>query len=156
MIGLLELYQIDARLKQIFLNRSDELSGGMNILLCGDFYQLPPVGASLLYNTQPAIQLELTTAKELYQRFDETVRLAQIIYQQGEDNSSIQFQTLLQGLQLGEMADENCLFLQQRVENNLPLNVWATFKNSLWIYPTRTAVCDYNFAALRKCGCPVL
>ena len=156
MIGLPELYQIDARLKQIFLNRSEEPFEGMNILLYGDFYQLPPVGASPLYVTWPAMKIELTTAKELYQRFDETVRLAQIIRQQGEDNGSIQFRTLLQGLRLGEMADENCQFLQQRVEDNLPLNVRTTFKNSLWIYPTRAAICDYNFAALRKCECPVL
>ncbi|SLM38641.1 P-loop containing nucleoside triphosphate hydrolase [Lasallia pustulata] len=156
MIGLPELYQIDARLKQIFPNRSEEPFGGMNILLCGDFYQLPPVGASPLYDTRPAMKIELTTAKELYQRFDETVRLAQIMRQQGEDNGSIQFRTLLQGLRLGEMADENCQFLQQRVEDNLPLNVRTTFKDSLRIYPTRAAVCDYNFAALRKCGCPVL
>ena len=54
------------------------------------------------------------------------------------------------------MTDENCQFLQQRVEDNLPLNVRTAFKNSLRIYPTRAAVCDYNFAALRKCGRPVL
>ena len=156
MIGLPELYQIDARLKQIFPNCSEEPFGGMNILLCGDFYQLPPVGASLLYDTWPAMKIKLTTAKELHQRFDETVWLAQIMRQQGEDNGSIQFRTLLQGLRLGEMADENCQFLQQRVEDNLPLNVRTTFKNSLQIYPTRAAVCDYNFAALRKCGYPVL
>ena len=48
MIGLPELYQINARLKQIFLNRLEELFEGMNILLYGDFYQLLPVGASPL------------------------------------------------------------------------------------------------------------
>ena len=91
MIGLLELFQIDVRLKQIFLNRSNKPFGGMNILLYGDFYQLPSVGASPLYDTRPAVRIELTTAKELYQRFNETVWLAQIMRQQGEDNSSIQF-----------------------------------------------------------------
>ena len=66
MIDLLELFQIDARLKQIFLNCSDESFKGMNILLCDDFYQLPPVDASSLYDTQPAVKIELTTVKELY------------------------------------------------------------------------------------------
>ena len=91
MIGLLGLFQIDVRLKQIFLNHSNEPFEGMNILLCGDFYQLPPVSASSLYDTQPAVKIELTTAKELYQRFNKTVQLAQIMHQQGEDNSFIQF-----------------------------------------------------------------
>ena len=40
------------------------------------------------------MKIELTTVKELYQRFDETVWLAQIICQQGEDNGSIQFRML--------------------------------------------------------------
>ena len=156
MIGLPELYQIDVRLKQIFPNHSDEPFRGMNVLLCGDFYQLPPVGASPLYDTRPAVKIELTAAKELYQWFDETVQLAQIMRQQGEDNSSIQFRTLLQGLRLGEMTDENCQFLQQRVEDRLPSSVRTAFENSLRIYPTRAAVSTYNFAALQKCGHPVL
>ncbi len=91
MIGLSELYQIDVRLKQIFLNCSNKLFKGMNILLCDDFYQLPSVDASSLYDTQPALKIELTTAKELYQRLNETVQLTQIMCQQGEDNSFIQF-----------------------------------------------------------------
>ena len=51
MIGLLKLFQIDVRLKQIFLNHFNESFKGINILLCGDFYQLPPVDASSLYDT---------------------------------------------------------------------------------------------------------
>ena len=51
-------------------------------------------------------------AKDLYQMFGETARLAQIMRQQGEDDGSIQFRTLLQDLRLGEMTDENCRFLR--------------------------------------------
>ena len=54
------------------------------------------------------------------------------------------------------MTDENCQFLQQRVEDRLPSSVRTAFKNSLRIYPTRGAVSTYNFAALQKCGHPVL
>ena len=91
MIDLLELFQIDVRLKQIFLNCFNKPFKGMNILLYGDFYQLPSVDASSLYDTQPAVKIELTTVKELYQRFNETVQLTQIMCQQGENNSFIQF-----------------------------------------------------------------
>ena len=66
MIDLLELFQIDVRLKQIFLNCSDKSFRGINILLYNNFYQLPPVDAFPLYDTQPAVKIELTTAKELY------------------------------------------------------------------------------------------
>lgn len=91
MIDLLKLYQIDVRLKQIFSNHSDKLFRGMNVLLCDDFYQLSSVSAFSLYNTQSALKIELTAAKELYQRFDETVQLTQIMHQQSETNSFIQF-----------------------------------------------------------------
>ena len=66
MIGLPELFQIDIRLKQIFLNCFNKSFKDINILLCSDFYQLPSVSASPLYNTQPAVKIELTTVKELY------------------------------------------------------------------------------------------
>ena len=96
MIGLLQLYWIDNRLRQIFPNdgRSEMPFRCINILLCGDFYQLPPVGMSPLYDTRGAAKPEITSAKELYRLFDYTVRLSTIMRQQSVNEDSIWFRTL--------------------------------------------------------------
>lgn len=52
MIGLQTLHYIDQRLRQIRCKR-DDFYGKLNILFCGDFGQLPPVGTTPLYNDLP-------------------------------------------------------------------------------------------------------
>lgn len=46
MIALRMLHYIDRRCRQAFPDRCDEPFGGLNIILAGDFFQLPPVLAS--------------------------------------------------------------------------------------------------------------
>jgi len=43
MIGQVYLAWIDCRLRQIYPIRNNDYFGGLNILLVGDFHQLPPV-----------------------------------------------------------------------------------------------------------------
>ncbi|KAM4061206.1 PIF1-like helicase [Hirsutella rhossiliensis] len=49
MLGLRQLSWIDDRLREAFPNRNEEFFGGLNILLVGDFFQLPPVLQKPLY-----------------------------------------------------------------------------------------------------------
>ena len=105
MIGLPQLYYIDSRLRQIFPAHSDTPFGGLNIIMCGDFYQLPPVGMSPLYDIKPAVKAEIIQAQSLYQCFDRTIQLTRIMRQQGEDEESVQFRTLLEGLRHGNITD---------------------------------------------------
>ena len=156
MIGLLQLHWIDLRLRQIYPNRSGDPFGGLSILLCGDFFQLPPVGMCPLYNSKREVNLELQCAQRLYALFDRTVRLTAIMRQQGEDSDSIQFRTVLQGLRRGQISDEGVAFLMQRVQTNLASNVQAEFLTALRIYATRDAVVSHNMQTLRTNGLPVL
>ena len=156
MIGLLQLFYIDHRLREIFPNRSDEPFGGMNIILCGDFYQLPPVAMSPLYDTRPATKVEIAQAQVLYKRFDRTVRLTTIMRQQGEDEESVQFRTVLDGLRHGDITEAGFEFLLRRVKDSLDPNVREEFGDALRIYPTRNAVAVHNVETLVEKGLPIL
>jgi hypothetical protein len=123
MLGLRQLYWIDCRLRQIFPQQSDIPFGGLNIVLFGDFCQLPPVCELALYDTRPKHSLEITAGQSLYQLFDRTVILDQIMRQQGQDDESVQFRAVLEDLRQGIITDNNCEFLQQRVRNALPPEV---------------------------------
>ena len=76
MIGGTYLYWFDQHLQQIYPSRADELFGGLNILLAGDFYQLPPVGQVPLYqHLTPSSAHEIHMGKAAYFAIVEILRV---------------------------------------------------------------------------------
>ncbi|XP_044715328.1 PIF1-like helicase domain-containing protein [Hirsutella rhossiliensis] len=59
MLGLRQLSWIDDRLREAFPNRNEEFFGGLNILLVGDFFQLPPVAQRQRGDDQAAFRSAL-------------------------------------------------------------------------------------------------
>jgi hypothetical protein len=53
MIDLKTLSLIDDQLRAIFPAVRTSLWGGVNVLLCGDFFQLPPVAGKALFARSP-------------------------------------------------------------------------------------------------------
>ena len=81
----------------------------MNILLCGDFGQLPPVGNSVLYTLSTAFKASVAViaGKAAYNTFMETVVLMEIMRQQSDLPSACQFCEVLNQLWDGPLSQEN-------------------------------------------------
>src|SRR5580692_5841616 len=116
MIDLKMFSLIDDWLWVIFPATSHMPFGGINILICGDFYQLPPVGGRPLYSLRVSHVNEIK-GQQLYRAFNKTIRLTEIMRQQGDDPVSIRFRQTLGELQENKLTWEGWGFLYIRVAN---------------------------------------
>ena len=154
MIDLKTLSLIDDRLRAIFPARSDSPFGSINILICGDFFQLPPVGGKALFSTTYP-HPEMIKGHHLYMRFDHTVRLTQVMRQQGEDDTSVRFRAALSELRVSQLSTTGWELLCTRIANALPTAELATFENALRLYFTTLEVQERNLDRLSSLGQPV-
>jgi hypothetical protein len=131
MIDLRCLSLIDDRLRAILPDNASYPCSGINILLCGDFFQLPPIGGRALYSSVNKTNIEAIKGQQLYRSFDRTVQLTQVMRQQGEDDISIRFQATLGELRVGKLSKESWELLCTRVENQLSPDEVSSFDNAL-------------------------
>ena len=106
MIDIKTLSLIDDRLRAILPAHSDQPFGGVNVLLCGDFFQLPPVGGKPLYSLKHS-HIDAIKGHQLYRAFDWTIRLTQVMRQQGEDEISTKFRLALSELRVSQLSKES-------------------------------------------------
>src|SRR5467141_950873 len=92
---------------------------------------------------------------ELYRRFNRTIRLMQVMRQQGEDDTSIKFRDALSQLRVGQLTKESWELLYSRVRNELSLEEVASFDTALRLYYyTNAEVNETNFAHLSALNQP--
>jgi hypothetical protein len=158
MVDLATLHWIDLRFRQIFPG-IDRPFGGLNCLICGDFFQLPPVGSEALYRKVPSThpKVEAVAGRILYDQFDRTIRLTQQMRQLGEDASATAFRAALADLREGgAISSETWNTLSSRVANELSPEEVATFDTAIRIYFTKERTAVYNHRRLAELGSPVL
>ncbi|KAL8405655.1 hypothetical protein RB596_004494 [Gaeumannomyces avenae] len=98
MIGVVTLNWIDRRMCQIF-EKHDLPFGGRNVVLMGDFYQLPPVMQKALFSPNDKLRTPAKVAgRAAYVKFDKTVELTKLMRQKGEDAEARGFRQALEGL----------------------------------------------------------
>ena len=78
MIDLKTLSLIDGCLRAILPHNAMTPFGDISVLLCRDFFQLPPVGGRALYSSV-CIGPDVIKGQHLYHKFDRTIRLIQIM-----------------------------------------------------------------------------
>jgi ATP-dependent DNA helicase PIF1 len=154
MIDLKILSVIDDRLRQIFPDDADQPFGGLSVLLCGDFFQLPPVTGRPLYATKVTGPVA-TKGQGLYRLFDRTIRLTQVMRQQGEDETAVRFRTALGELRGSKLSQSSWELLCTRVQNQLPPDDVARFQSALRLYFTNEEVREYNYSRLAAANRPV-
>jgi ATP-dependent DNA helicase PIF1 len=155
MVDMRILGFIDRRLKEIFPARSLQPFGGINVVVCGDFHQLPPVGGTPLFSKAKKLNAEKLVGQQAYRSLDTTVRLTKVMRQDGEDDDTVQFRETLSQLRVGSLTSENWRFLLRRVKSNLSSNECDKFEDALRLYYTKQEVLDYNHKQLRDLGLPV-
>ena len=107
------LYQVHKRLNEIFSPLQDVPFGGKSILVCGDFYQLPPVVGKPVFMFNDTETSEGFLMLDLWHKF-KMIELTEIMRQKGD----IDFIKLLNKIRIGTVDDkvDNMLrpcFLQQ-------------------------------------------
>ncbi|KID90368.1 ATP-dependent DNA helicase PIF1, partial [Metarhizium majus ARSEF 297] len=153
MLGLRQLSWIDNRLREAFPNRNEEFFGGLNILLVGDFFQLPPVLQKPLYYDKEVQGVE-TKGRNAYRRIDKSVFLKVVQRQRGDDQKA--FRTALQELRLLQLSVESWKLLSGRVQAKLDDQEVTRFANALRVYATKDRVNEYNHYHLDRLSRPVI
>ncbi|OXV10620.1 hypothetical protein Egran_01619, partial [Elaphomyces granulatus] len=134
-IGLKELHWIDSRLRTIMSKPESEF-GGLNVILFGDFYQLPPVCSKPI-----------------------TVVLDQVMRQNGDDEQSRLFRDTLSELRdhgPDGISDNALQFLRSRVNSLLPRQEMHRFDDALHILAKKKHVGEHNMHSLAQMRTPVI
>ena len=99
------------------VRESKQPFGGLQIVLCGDFFQLPPV------NRRDARQGSFITQSDAWQNYDFVVCYLHEQHRQKDDEH---YTALLNGIRKGFLSRSQLSILQNRQKATLPGNITAT------------------------------
>jgi hypothetical protein len=137
MLSARDLYKISYQLAHTF-NKSDIPFGGMNMVFCGDFAQLPPVpggeSKSLYSHTIGALGTTLASQEEaigkaLWHQITTVIILRQNMRQKTQSEKDAKLRTALENMRYKACTVADLDFLHSLVSSNLPGRASVTDKN---------------------------
>ena len=152
MVGRKMFGQIDSRLRQAFPHSADQVLGGCNCLLFGDFGQLPPVMDLPLYSTATRSSIS-DLGLAAYQMFTKAIVLTEVMRQTGTDPDQVLFRSILHHLRDCHVTISDWQHLMSRTPAHVP--EYCSFENALQLHPTVEAVTEHNLSMLYRNGQPV-
>ena len=115
------LYQLDLRLQEVM--QSDEVFGGVSVLLSGDLMQLKPVQAKWIFEEPAGKDFKIFhSSNPLWEQF-QAIELVQN-HRQGEDKI---YADILNRMRVGENTEEDFRVLSSRVNSEDPADAWFFF-----------------------------
>ena len=138
-----QLYMIHQRLCQI--KQSQELFGGIDVILVGDLMQLPPVQGKYVF--QPPVHKQYRAFHDclpLWNQFDPF--LLQHNHRQGESKS---WSETLNRIREGSPSEQDIALLKDRITNDPFLN-----EDAMHVFYTNKEVNDHNDTMLQKLESP--
>ncbi|KAF8574351.1 hypothetical protein K439DRAFT_1312009, partial [Ramaria rubella] len=127
MLSCKNLYEISKRLS-ITLGDVNQPFGGMNMILCGDFAQLPPVRAKALYspdvghlNTRATTkEQENTMGKAIWHQFTTVVILRENMRQWSQTREDIKFRAALENMRYKDCTSDDINLLHSLCSKSSP------------------------------------
>lgn len=113
------------------------------------------MGGKPLYTTT-ATTVTTIKGSQLYRLFDRTVRLTQVMRQQGEDDLSTRLRVALSELRESRLSVPSWELLCTRIHNQLPQREVRSFDTALRLYFTNHEVLEKNNMCLSGENEPVL
>lgn len=154
MVSLTMLSFIHTRCGEVWPTKAHLPFSGINIVLSGDFYQLPPVARRALYDTSPGKKDIEAHGQFLYRQFRKTIILDTIMRQQG--GAQARFRDALQRLRVGESTQNDWALFMTRCRVNLPAATQVAFSHAVRLCARRKDVAVINHQSIRDCLSPVI
>ena len=151
MLGQTMLGWIDRRCRQA-TGISDEVFGGLSIILFGDPGQLPPVADKPLYHSKPTSSVG-EQGHLAYLMFNNVIKLSVNQRVQGTNPEQSQFRDLLMRLRTGDCTEQDWKLLLTRQPSNTT-NL-TEFQNATRLYFSNEEVANYNFEKLSALHNPI-